>query len=127
MTMTLNEYHYLAMRTDSQYKNCRDRLLNGLMGLNGEAGEAIDVAKKHLFQGHDLDYDKLAEELGDNLWYIVLCADAMDMTLEDIARRNIEKLKIRFPDGFSEQASIDRVDMNNPLFRLKDAVMEELK
>ena len=68
--MELNQYQTLAMRTDSSYKNSKDRLLNGLMGLNGEAGEAIDVAKKHLFQGHELDYDLLAEEIGDVLWII---------------------------------------------------------
>ena len=116
--MELNQYQALAMRTDSSYKNCKDRLLNGLMGLNGEAGEAIDVAKKHLFQGHELDYDLLAEEIGDVLWYCALCADAMDISLDDIAEMNIAKLKKRYPDGFSKDKSINR---------LKDAVIEELK
>ena len=116
--MELNEYQKLAMRTDSQYKNCRDRLLNGLMGLNGESGEAIDIAKKHLFQGHELDIDALAEEIGDVLWYCALCADAMDISLDDIAEMNIAKLKKRYPEGFSEDKSINR---------LKDAVIEELK
>ena len=116
--MELNQYQTLAMRTDSSYKNSKDRLLNGLMGLNGEAGEAIDVAKKHLFQGHELDYDLLAEEIGDVLWYCALCADAMDISLDDIAEMNIAKLKKRYPDGFSEDKSINR---------LKDAVIEELK
>lgn len=83
--------------------------MNGLMGLNGEAGEAIDVAKKHLFQGHELDYDLLAEEIGDVLWYCALCADAMDISLDDIAEMNIAKLKKRYPDGFKEENSINRV------------------
>lgn len=116
--MELNEYQKLAMRTDSQYRNCRDRLLNGLMGLNGEAGEAIDVAKKHLFQGHELDYNKLIEEIGDVMWYCALCADAMEIPLEDIAMTNIEKLRARYPEGFREEDSINR---------LKDAVVEKLR
>lgn len=116
--MELNEYQILAMRTDSQYKNCKDRLLNGLMGLNGESGEAIDIAKKHLFQGHEFDRKALAEEIGDVLWYCALCADAMEIPLNDIAEMNIDKLRKRYPEGFSEDKSINR---------LKDAVVDELK
>ena len=109
MSLTLNEYQNLAMRTDSQnYKNPEDRLLNGLMGLNGESGEAIDIAKKHFYQGHSLDKDGLIEELGDIMWYVVLTAKALDVSLEEIGRRNIEKLKIRYPDGFSEEKSVNR-------------------
>ena len=122
--MTLNEYQSLAMRTDSQYKNEEERLLNGLIGLNGEAGESIDVYKKYKFQGHQLDKDKLIEELGDTMWYLALCATALGVSLEDIAKRNIRKLELRFPDGFSEEKSINR---NDVLYRLKEAIMEELK
>lgn len=70
--MTPNEYQKLALRTDStsaaqlyQLKSMtKARLLNGLMGLNGEAGEAIDIFKKYLFQGHALNREHLAKELG---------------------------------------------------------------
>lgn len=116
--MELNEYQRLAMRTDpDDAYNAEDpeqknalRLMNGLMGLNGEAGEAIDIAKKAMFQGHELDIDKLIEELGDNLWYIALCCKAIDIDLETVARRNIEKLLIRYPDGFTSEDSIERRD-----------------
>lgn len=86
------------------------RLINGLMGLNGEAGEAIDLVKKCLFQGHDFEKEKehLAKELGDVAWYLSLCADAIGYTLDDILKMNLEKLKKRYPNGFAYSDSILR-------------------
>lgn len=66
--MTINEYQQLALRTANRSLNPIDELTNGLMGLNGEAGEAIDILKKHLFQGHPLDRIHIAKELGDIAW-----------------------------------------------------------
>lgn len=85
-----------------------NRLINGLMGLNGEAGEAIDILKKHLFQGHELDKDHLAEELGDVAWYLAVTADALGYSLEEILQMNIEKLQKRYPDGFDSERSVNR-------------------
>ena len=53
--MTPNDYQQAALRTAPKDLPPDRLLLNGLMGLNGEAGEAIDILKKHLFQGHELD------------------------------------------------------------------------
>ena len=114
--MTPNEYQKLALRTDStsaaqlyQLKSMtKARLLNGLMGLNGEAGEAIDIFKKYLFQGHALNREHLAKELGDVAWYLALSADALGYTLEEVFRMNIEKLRERYPDGFETGRSLHR-------------------
>ena len=63
--MTINEYQKEALRTAQTDKlNPEERLLNGVMGLNGEAGEAIDIVKKHIFQGHDLDVEHVARSSG---------------------------------------------------------------
>ena len=78
------------------------------MGLNGEAGESIDILKKHLFQGHELNKNDLIEELGDALWYIALCADSLEIDLDEVAASNIKKLKTRYPDGYSDEKSINR-------------------
>ena len=105
-------------------------LLEGLMGLNGEAGEAIEIAKKYKFQGHQLDTSKLMEELGDALWYITECAEALDCSLEDIAWFNVYKLSDRYPDGYSDERSVNRardLDEEDPVYRLKNAVERELK
>ena len=85
-----------------------DRLINGLTGLNGEAGEAIDILKKYLFQGHELDREHLAKELGDVAWYLALSADALGYTLEDILQMNINKLRDRYPYGFEAERSVNR-------------------
>ena len=79
-----------------------------LFGLAGEVGELCDHYKKYMRQGHDIDYDHMAEEAGDVMWYLAEIADAMGLTLEDIARRNIDKLRKRYPDGFDPERSMHR-------------------
>ena len=75
--MTVNEYQKLAMTTLNRELSDRDVLINGVMGLCGEAGEAIDIVKKHLAHGHPLDRAHLIEELGDIAWYIAETATAL--------------------------------------------------
>lgn len=74
----------------------------------GEAGECIDILKKHEFQGHELNEEKLIDELGDVLWYIAQTAVGLNVDLEEIAQHNVEKLKRRYPEGFSADKSINR-------------------
>lgn len=105
--MTFNEYQELAQRTSST-SNITDKIENGVMGLNGEAGECIDLVKKWEFQGHSLDVSELKKELGDVLWYIAECATGVGIKLEDIAISNIEKLRARYPDGFDADKSVNR-------------------
>lgn len=105
--LTMSEYQSLAQRTSST-KTKPDKLLNGVMGLNGEAGECIDLIKKHYFQGHELDEEKLVGEISDVLWYCAELASGLGVSLGDIARHNIAKLKKRYPDGFSAERSVNR-------------------
>lgn len=130
--MTINDYQNQAMRTNDG--SCYDRLfekaldyldnlqdelkivtdpgelLNGALGLTGESGEVADLIKKYLFHGHDLDKDELVKELGDVCWYVALLCHAIGVSLEEIMSRNIEKLKKRYPEGFSSEASINRTE-----------------
>ena len=96
------------MTTRNKDINQKDMLINSVMGLNGEAGEVIDLVKKHLFHNHELDKDKLKLELGDVLWYLAEAAEALGISLEDIAISNIDKLKRRYPEGFDFEKSINR-------------------
>lgn len=107
-SMTINEYQQQAMRTVNPDLTPNDSLLNGLMGLNGEAGEAIDLLKKHMFQGHALDHQHIARELGDIAWYLALSANAIGYPLEDILKMNVEKLRERYPRGFDRAKSVTR-------------------
>lgn len=106
--MDVNEYQKLAMTTLNPALNKRDVLINSVMGLCGESGEAIDIVKKWMAQEHELDRERLAKELGDIAWYLAEAATALDLSLEDILQANIEKLKKRYPEGFDETRSIDR-------------------
>lgn len=106
--MTINEYQQLAMRTLNPQLDQKDVLINGVMGLCGESGEAIDIVKKHLAQNHELDKEHLAKELGDIAWYLAETATAIGYNLEDIFQMNIEKLKKRYPEGFTGDRSINR-------------------
>lgn len=106
--MTINEYQQLAMVTLNPALSPKDILINSVMGLCGESGEAIDIVKKWLAQGHQLDREKLAKELGDIAWYLAEAAYALDMPLEEILSANIEKLKKRYPEGFDTNRSIQR-------------------
>ena len=106
--MTINEYQKLAMVTLNPELDKKDVLINGVMGLCGESGEAIDIVKKHLAQGHELDKEKLAKELGDVAWYLAETATAIGYDLEDIFQMNIDKLKKRYPEGFSVEKSVNR-------------------
>ena len=106
--LTANEYQRQAMTLLNPALNRKDVLINGVMGLCGESGEAIDIVKKHLHQGHPLDKEKLARELGDIAWYLAETAYALDIPLEQILRMNLEKLKNRYPEGFSTERSMNR-------------------
>ena len=106
--MTINEYQSLAMTTLNPNLDPKDVLINGVMGLCGESGEAIDIVKKWLAQGHELDKEKLAKELGDIAWYLAETAYALGIPLEDILQANIDKLRKRYPEGFDKERSINR-------------------
>lgn len=105
--MTINEYQEKAQRTSST-KTPTHKLTNACLGLAGEMGEVCDLLKKALFQGHELDADKLIEEAGDCAWYLAELATALDVSLETILDRNIAKLEKRYPDGFDAERSRHR-------------------
>lgn len=106
--MEVNEYQRLAMRTLNTELDKDSVLINGVMGLCGESGEAIDIVKKWFAQGHKLDREHLIKELGDIAWYLAETATALDVSLEEVFRGNIDKLKSRYPEGFDAEKSINR-------------------
>lgn len=105
--MTINEYQRLAQRTAST-RTKSEKIENGILGLCGETGEIADVYKKYLYQGHEFDREHMAEELGDVCWYVAELATGLGVTLEEVMRRNIEKLRKRYPDGFDAERSMHR-------------------
>ena len=81
------------------------------MGLAGESGEVVDLIKKHVINGHELDRDKLLEECGDALFYMVEILATAGFTIEDALAHSLTKLSARYPQGYSDEASIKRADV----------------
>lgn len=113
--MDFKEYQELAYRTAGDQTELAKtitpaqlELVNWALGLTGEAGEVADYLKKCVFHGHPIEREKLVKELGDVCWYLAGLASALGVPLEEIASKNIDKLRRRYPEGFSSGHSINR-------------------
>jgi NTP pyrophosphatase (non-canonical NTP hydrolase) len=107
VTMTLDEFQKAALRTINPALNERDRLLDAAMGLSEEAAELLGLVRKQVFQSRDVSREKLIEELGDALWCLAITADSLGISIDDVARSNVEKLQRRHPRGFSSRTADD--------------------
>lgn len=104
------EYQILAMRTCSIPYSDKDSMLrHAVFGLTSEAGEVAGILQKE-YQGHKFDKEHMKKELGDCLWMIAEACEALDLSMEVVMIANIEKLKARFPDGFSSERSLNRAE-----------------
>lgn len=83
---------------------------NMCMGLAGEIGEVIDIMKKHIYQGKELDITDVIEEVGDVLWYIANFCNVNNITMDECMESNIKKLRKRFPNGFTIKDANQRKD-----------------
>jgi len=110
----LDNYQAAARRTINPQSTLtfEQRLTSFALGIAGEAGEVADELKKVVFHEHPLDRAKLADELGDVLWYIAALATTAGLSLDEIAQGNVAKLQRRYPQGFSTADSLRRVDVN---------------
>lgn len=121
--MTGNEYQQLAMRTNDELNtprltnaisNCNTitiaQLINGVLGLTGEAGEVSDLVKKGIFHEKGIDLKHLKKELGDCAWYLAMICDACGFALDDVMQTNIDKLKARYPEGFDTYRANNRAE-----------------
>jgi NTP pyrophosphatase (non-canonical NTP hydrolase) len=84
------------------------RILHALIGINTENGELQDQFKKHIFYGKELDKINLIEELGDLFWYIAILCDELEVPFEEIWKKNIEKLALRYKGKFTETKAENR-------------------
>ena len=98
--MTLDEYQRSALRTLNASLSADERLLDAAAGLAEEAGEVLGLVRKRIFQQRESSVERFTEELGDVLWCLAVTADALGISLDSLARANVEKLARRHPDGF---------------------------
>jgi NTP pyrophosphatase (non-canonical NTP hydrolase) len=109
--MDFLDYQDLALRSAMPFASKIEQIKYGLLALAGEVGEVTEPLKKGLYHGHDMPSKELIEkELGDCLWSLACLADAYDTDLQIIAIKNIAKLQERYPEGFSADRSINRVE-----------------
>ena len=97
------------MRT-AKSMDAQDDLLHAALGLTGEAGEFADCIKKHWAYGQKLDAQNAIEELGDLLWYVALACDALNVSMDEVAARNIGKLRKRYPEKYQDELAAMRAD-----------------
>lgn len=101
--ITEEVYRAEVLRTYVGPDDRAGKLTLAALGLAGETGEVVDLIKKHLFQGHEIDAQRLRDELGDVLWYFMLLCEAMGYSLHDLMAANVEKLSRRYPNGFDAE------------------------
>jgi NTP pyrophosphatase (non-canonical NTP hydrolase) len=107
--MGLNEYQQLALRTEKPLEGL-DRLVHAALGAVSDSGELATAVKAAWVYGKNLDGENVREEIGDILWYLAIAADAIETSLSECARCNIEKLKKRYPEKYTDQDAIKRAD-----------------
>lgn len=106
--MDLKDYQEKAMRTAGAIPDWTEALLSGAICLSGEIGEFCNKIKKFVWHQHDLTRETIVDELGDILWYIAATAARLNISLDELAEYNLQKLQKRYPDGFDPQRSKNR-------------------
>ena len=114
--ITADEYQRLSLRTESHNSTLESfatfgsnhRLLHGAIGIATESGELLDAIKKHVWYGKPLDGANIEEEIGDVCWYLALLCSARGISLSTVMEMNIAKLRVRYPEKFTEEAALQR-------------------
>lgn len=107
--MKFSEYQELASRTEKTLPRA-GALQHGILGCASEVGELADAVKKHVIYSEELDVANVAEEIGDVMWYLALLANNLGLNMDDIANSNIEKLRLRYPEKYTDGAAVARAD-----------------
>ena len=107
--MDFKIYQHQAMRTAKPMEPADD-LMHAALGLAGEAGEFADAIKKHLVYGRELDRENAIEELGDVLWFVALGCATLGVSMSDVAQKNIDKLRKRYPEKYEDALAHRRLD-----------------
>lgn len=112
--MDLKEYQKLCKKTAKKFTTREKEILTWGLGMAGEAGDVAGCIKKTF--SHDNDQrEGIRENLGDALWYIAMICNFFDWNLQELLEENIQKLKKRYPEGFTEgraKRNGSRIDWN---------------
>ena len=93
--MTFEEYQKLSRKT-AHYPKIGENFVYPVLGLTGDAGEVAEKIKKRIRNENGVLYQEykleIAKELGDVLWYLSQISTELNLSLEEIAQLNLEKL-----------------------------------
>lgn len=106
----MNEYQFASLRCARKMPSDIEDLLHAVLGALSECGELATTIKKSYIYNQPIDGENIREEIGDCLWYLALAANTIDTHLSECARLNIEKLKVRYPEGYSDKNAYERKD-----------------
>lgn len=107
--MNIDEYKEKVKRTMNKDLTRSESISMLCMGLSGETGELVDMMKKSIYHGHEFDKNNTVKEIGDILWYLINLCNELSLDVHEIMDRNIEKLQRRYPEGFDQERSKNRV------------------
>lgn len=113
--MNFDQYQTNAIRTAKMFPDVASNLSHAALGLATESGEFITEVKRVSIYNKPLTDEMrqhMAEELGDLMWYIALAAQHLGISMNEMAEANIDKLRLRFPEKYSDQAAEQRADKN---------------
>ena len=103
-------YPLLVEKTRRSDLSVDEQMINASLGLAGEVGEVVDIVKKHMYQGHELEIEELLDELGDVMYYLYWLCMLFQIDFSEVCFNNMNKLTKRYPDGFEEERSINRAE-----------------
>ena|SRR4030042_278235 len=101
--MNLNEYQKFCRTTAKKFRDKKEELCNWGLGITGEAGDIASCIKKLIFHKNIAVKDGIKENIGDVFWYAAMICNNLGWDLEEILNENAEKLKARYPGGFTEK------------------------
>lgn len=88
----------------------RHSVLHAAVGISTEAGEILDVLKKAWVYEQPINFPHLKEEMGDLLFYFTALCDLLEVTPAHLRNMNMDKLKKRYPKGYTDEDAVRRQD-----------------
>lgn len=100
-SLTLGEYQTFVegLASEASVKDFQCRIATVGLGLGGEGGEIADYIKKVLFHGKEFSREELIKELGDVQWYVAFACNTLNISMQEVIDKNVDKLKNRYPQG----------------------------
>lgn len=98
----------LPSRIDNENDKRGELILHSIVGKATEVGEQLEQLFNVVFNNVSFDEVNFVEEIGDGQWYDAIGLRAVGVTFDECQRRNIAKLRHRFPNAFTEYDANNR-------------------